>query len=83
MTSARDCSPDDPVVEDDGLFSVGSDALPERLLARKPVIESGDAALVRDDPAGYALDSAAENCWSEFGLFIVPNTIQSLPSTLA
>ena len=71
------------MVEDDGLLSVGPDALPERLLAGKPVIESGDAALVRDDPAGHALDSGAENCWSKFGLFIVPDTIHSLPSTLA
>ena len=51
------------MVEDDGLFSVGSDALTERLLAGKPVIESGDAALVRDDPTGHALDSGAKNCW--------------------
>ena len=52
------------MVEDDGLFSVGSDALTERLLAGKPVIESGDAAFVRDDPASHALDSGAENCES-------------------
>lgn len=41
------------------LFSIFPDALSESLLARKPVVERGNASLVADDPARHALHSVA------------------------
>ena len=38
------------------LLPVFPDTLPESLLAREPVVESGDAAFMADDSAGDALD---------------------------
>ena len=38
------------------LLPVFPDTLPESLLAREPVVESGDAAFMADDTAGDALD---------------------------
>ena len=38
------------------LLPVFPDTLPESLLAREPVVESGDAAFMADDATGDALD---------------------------
>ena len=38
------------------LLPVFPDTLPESLLAREPVVESGDAAFMADNAAGNALD---------------------------
>ena len=38
------------------LLPVFPDTLPEGLLAREPVVESGDAAFMADNAAGDALD---------------------------
>ena len=38
------------------LLPVFPDTLPESLLAREPVVESGDAAFMADNAAGDALD---------------------------
>ena len=52
--------PGDPVMEDHCLLSVGSHTLTECLLAWKPVVQGGDAALVGDNSAGHTLHSGGK-----------------------